>query len=138
MRPVPRRRGEDGFSSVEVVIAIPVLVLVVMIMVAFGRAVTSRSDLANGVDAAARAGSLQRSYTAAIAAAQQVLTADLAGVCDGGAHPAWPPASSFKPGGLFTVRVSCKVSLLGIPGLPADVTLSQVGVAPLDPYRSIT
>ena len=131
-------RREGGFTSVEVVIAAPVLVLVVIFLVAFGRAVTSRSDLVDGVDAAARAGSLQRSYAAAITAAQQVLDQDLGGVCDGGASPTWPAPGSFVPGGTFTIHVTCRSSLLGIPGLPSDITLAAVGVAPLDPYRGIT
>ena len=133
-----RRRGEDGFSSVEVVIVTPILVLVFLVMVAFGHAVTVRSDLTNAVNAAARAGSLQRSYTAAIAAAQHVLDADLGGECDGGPHPTWPAPGSFTAGGNFVIHVDCASPLLGLPALPPDVTLRAVGVSPIDAFRGLT
>ena len=133
-----RRRGEDGFSSVEVVIIAPVLVVVVLLMVAFGTAVSARSDLENAANAAARAGSLQRSYPAAVAAAGQVLEQDLGSACAGGAHPSWPAPASFTPGGDFVIHIDCAVPMLGIPGLPPDVDLHAVGVSPIDPYRSVT
>lgn len=133
-----RRRGEEGISSVEVVILVPVLAVVILVAVAFGNAAGVRSDLANAVNAAARAGSLQRSYTAALAAAAQVLDEDLPGECDGGVHPQWPSAASFTPGGDFVITVTCASPLMGLPGMPADVTLHAIGVSPIDRFRGLT
>jgi hypothetical protein len=133
-----RRRGEDGFSSVEVVIIAPALAVVIVLMVAFARAVTARSDLENAANAAARAGSLQRSYPAALAAARQVLAEDLRTECAGGPDPSWSPSASFAPGGDFVVHVSCAVGLLGVPGVPPDVDLHAVGVSPIDPLRGLS
>ena len=133
-----QRRGEAGISTVEVVFMIPVIVFVLLTLAALGLGVLARSDLFSAADAAARAGSQERSYTAAIAAAEHVLAADLGGKCAGGATPTWPAASSFIPGGNFVVHVACKSPLLGLPGLPPYTTLHSVGVAPIDQYRGIT
>ena len=132
------RRGEEGFSSVEVVIIAPVLAVVVLLMVAFARAVTARSDLENAANAAARAGSLQRSYPAALEAAQQVLAEDLGTECTGGPQTTWPAPGAFTPGGAFVIHVACAVGLLGVPGVPADVDLHAVGVSPIDPLRGLS
>lgn len=133
-----RRRGQDGFSTVEVVLATPVITISLLFTLVLGLTVIHSGDLGGAVDAAARAGSLQRSYAAAITAAVEVLDEDLDGVCDGGPQPTWPAATSFTPGGDFVVRVACASSLLGFPGLAPHTTLHGTGVAPIDPYRGVT
>jgi Flp pilus assembly protein TadG len=134
----PRRsRSEDGFSTVEVVIATPVIALVLLVLAALGLTALHKGSVDTAADAAARAGSLQRDYPAAIAAARQVLNADLDGTCQNGPDPTWPPASDFTPGGQFVLTVTCRSPLLGLPGLPPATTLHGVGVAPIDPNRGL-
>jgi Flp pilus assembly protein TadG len=132
-----RRRSEDGFTSAEVAIATPVIALALLVLAALGLTALNEGSLGDAADAAARAGSLQRSYDAAIAAAQQVLDADLDGTCQGGPVPTWPPAADFTPGGNFVVDVACRSPLLGLPGFPPYTTLHGVGVAPIDPNRGL-
>jgi hypothetical protein len=135
-RRVLRPRGQDGISTVEVVLLAPLMVLLIVFVVALGNLVNVKGDVQAAADDAARAGSDQRSYTAAMDAAGQVAAEDLTGRClDGGPQITGPGPAAFTAGGVFTVRIDCAASLFGLPGLPSRKQLTASGVAPLDPFR---
>jgi Flp pilus assembly protein TadG len=136
-RTTPRRPrpGQDGISAVEVVLLAPLLTLLLVFLAAFGVLVDVRGDVQNAADDAARAGSDQRTYTAAMTAATQIAAEDLSGRCLDGPTVTGPPPDTFTAGGVFTLQIDCATSLLGLPGLPARKTLTARGIAPLDPYR---
>lgn len=136
-RTAPRRRprGQDGISAVEVVLLAPLMILLILFVVALGNLVNINGDVQNAADDAARAGSDQRTYTAAMDAAAQVAAADLGGRCLGAPQITGPGPEAFTAGAVFTLRIDCQASLLGLPGLPARKQLSARGVAPLDPFR---
>jgi Flp pilus assembly protein TadG len=117
------------------VLLAPLLTLLLVFVAAFGALVNIRGDVQNAADDAARAGSDQRTYTAAMTAATQTAAEDLAGRCLGGPLVTGPGPATFTAGGVFTLQIDCATSLLGLPGLPARKTLTARGVAPLDPYR---
>ena len=83
-RGLPYAGAHDrGLSTIEVVILAPVIILFVLILVAFGQLVDGRGAVDGAARDAARAGSLQRSGSAALEQATTVAQDDLAGTCDG-------------------------------------------------------
>jgi Flp pilus assembly protein TadG len=119
--------------AVEVVILTPVLVAFLLLVVAFGRYVTTRGDVEAVARDAVRAASLERTPGAAQAAANAAVAA---GLRRGGCSPA-ALSGAFTAGGTITVEVECAVPLsdLGLIGLPGSVTVRGSSAAPLDTYR---
>lgn len=147
MRRVRRERdaeGEHGMSALEVVLLAPLVIGFIMVLVCFGVLVNARGDVQGAARDAARAGSLQRDYKAALAAATSAAAADLGGVCSGGSQvdevdPVSEVSSqSFVSGGLYTIQVTCTVSLSGLDWFDlGDRTITAYSTAPLDTYRRV-
>ena len=74
---------DAGISTIEVVILTPLIIFMVLIIVAFGILEDANGAVDDAASDAARAGSLERSQTDALAAAQAAATADLAGWVQG-------------------------------------------------------
>ena len=128
--------GDDaGVSTIEVVLLAPLLVFMMLLIVAFGILTDANGTVSNAASDAARAGSLQRTQTDALAAAQTAADADLASTCAG--TPVVAPAadSDFTAGGLFAITVTCEAKAFGVLGVNADKTITEQAAAPLDPYR---
>ncbi len=126
--------GDAGLSTVEVVFLAPVMMLFVLVIVAFGLLVDARGQIDGAARDAARAGSLQRDSATAMRQARQAAEADLTRTC-GGPVTVRKTSAGFRPGGLFTVEVSCRVRGLDMLGLNVVKTLTGRSSAPLDPYR---
>ncbi|MFF7606308.1 TadE/TadG family type IV pilus assembly protein [Streptomyces parvulus] len=132
----PRRHpgGDEGLSTIEVVILAPVMILFILVLVAFGQLVDGRGALDGAARDAARAGSIQKDHGTAIAEAKRAAESNLADVCSGPVSVVQKSAG-FEPDTLFTVEVSCEVRGLASIGLNVPTTLSATFSSPLDPYR---
>lgn len=126
---------QAGVSTVEVVLLTPVLLLFVLFIVGLGMIVSAQSDTYGAARDAARAGSLQRDHAAALAQARRAAKADLEGSCAGG--PRVSSVTGYHAGGMFTIEVSCDVSLSGLNllGLGSASTVTGRASAPLDSHR---
>ena len=127
---------DAGVSTIEMVILTPLLMFMVLLIVAFGILVDANGTVSNAASDAARAGSLQRTEPAALAAAQTAADADLAGTCSG--TPSVQPAADgmdFTAGGMFAITVTCKADAFGVLGVNDPKTITEQAAAPLDPYR---
>ncbi|MCZ4118599.1 TadE/TadG family type IV pilus assembly protein [Streptomyces sp. H39-S7] len=128
------RSGDEGISTIEVVILAPVMILFILVLVAFGQLVDGRGAVDGAARDAARAGSLQRDGGTAMSQARAAAEADLAGTCIG--HPTVTKTSrGFAAGTPFAVEVSCKIRGFGILGLDITNTITSTSASPLDPYR---
>ena len=129
--------GDDaGVSTIEVVLLAPLLVFMMLLIVAFGILTDANGTVSNAASDAARAGSLQRTQTDALAAARTTADADLADTCAGTPDVQLAPDSdNFTAGGLFSITVTCQAKAFGVLGVNADKTITEQAAAPLDPYR---
>jgi Flp pilus assembly protein TadG len=122
-------------STIEVVVLAPVIILFVLILVAFGQLVDGRGAVDGAARDAARAGSLQRTGTAAIGQATTAARNDLRGTC---ARPAAVTAvgdTRFLSDTLYTIQVTCVVRGLRFLGLPVAESVTSTSASPLDPFR---
>lgn len=130
-------------SVLEVVLLAPLVIGFILLLVCFGVLVNARGDVQGAARDAARMGSLQRDDQAANQQAQAAATAELGGTCDGGpivtqVDPADTaiPSTEFVASGLYTIRVSCVVSLAGLDWFSlGSQTITAYSTAPLDTYR---
>ena len=134
-----RTRRDEGFSTVEVVLLVPVLVLVLLLVVGAGRVEQARLQVTGAARDGARAASLTRTPATAQAAALAAVEVALAGqdvTCAGGPRVS-VDVSGFVPGGTADVRVDCQARLgdLGFPGLPGTKTVSALAASPVETYR---
>lgn len=140
-----RRPREEGSFTLELAVLAPALLLLLAFIVAAGRVALAGASIDGIARDAARAASLARTPTAALAAAQataaQTATSQnidcthLAVSMDaaGFRAPLGTPAA-------VVVHVSCTAPLgdLALPGLPGAKTLTASFTSPLDPYRART
>ncbi|NUT51416.1 MAG: pilus assembly protein TadE [Saccharothrix sp.] len=145
VRPGRRRwaawwRADDGSVAAEVTIAAPFLImLLVFVGVVIHRGVDARIRIDDAAHQAARAASIERTPTAATAAAQSTAASALssAGVTCASLSVS-TSTGGLRPGGTVSVTVSCAVDfgdalILGVPG---GKTLSATSVEPVDLWRS--
>jgi Flp pilus assembly protein TadG len=133
-------RADDGSVAAEVTIAAPFLImLLVFVGVVIHRGVDARIRIDDAAHQAARAASIERTPTAAAAAAQSTAASALssAGVVCAPLSVS-TSTSGLRPGGTVSVTVSCAVDfgdalILGVPG---GKTLSATSVEPVDLWRS--
>ncbi|MFD4761428.1 TadE/TadG family type IV pilus assembly protein [Streptomyces sp. NPDC058439] len=129
-----RAADDRGLSTIEVVILAPVVILFLLVLVAFGQLVDGRGAVDGAARDAARAGSIQKDRSIAMAEARKAAAADLADVC-AGPVTVNKISDGFEPGGFFTVEVSCEIRGLGMLGLDIPTTLTGRSTSPLDPFR---
>lgn len=133
-------RADDGSVAAEVTIVAPVLVmLLVFVGVVIHRGVDARIRINDAAHQAARAASIERTPTAATAAAQSTAASALssAGVTCASLSVS-TSIGGLRPGGTVSVTVACAVDfgdalILGVPG---GKTLSATSVEPVDLWRS--
>ena len=121
--------------AVEMVLVAPVLMAFVLFVVMCGRYVAVRGDIDAAARDAARAASLQTSWSQARLAARSTVTQSL----DSQTTCAAPAITGpWEPGSTITVELTCKVSYqgLGLLGVPGEATVKSSARVPLDPYRS--
>ncbi|TGB15519.1 TadE/TadG family type IV pilus assembly protein [Streptomyces sp. MZ04] len=139
---IQRLRQDRGSLSLEAMILLPVLLLVLLLIIAFGRISSSGNAVDTAARNAARAASLERTAgsarTAGEGVARQVLSeqglsctgTSVAVSTAGFAAELGEPAST-------TVTVQCTVRLsdIGLPGIPGSKTLKSDFTSPIDSYR---
>jgi Flp pilus assembly protein TadG len=131
------QRGRDrGLSTVEIVFIAPLIMLFILVLVSFGQTVSGRSAVYGAARDAARAGSLERSEGAAMAAAREVVRDQLDDVCVGGTVDV-EQITRFALGELFTIEVSCEVRGLDLVGVGLQTEMTGVSSSPVDQYRRI-
>lgn len=134
-----RRREESGTSSLEVVIAAPLLLVFVMFIIGLGRLTLASQDVTAAAHEAARAASLTRAQGAASSAGQDAARAALGErgmACQ--AVSVNVDVSSYEPGGQVRASVTCtaKLSDLALSGLPGRKTYRAEAVVPIEQYRA--
>ncbi|MEV6930859.1 TadE/TadG family type IV pilus assembly protein [Dactylosporangium sp. NPDC051485] len=128
--------GDRGSISVELALSVPLVVLLLFLVIGAINVSRSNLDVHAAATAAARAGSIARTPSAATAAARDAATVNLAGHCT--AVTVTADTSQFRRGGQFTVTIGCTVTtqrLTGV-GLPGQLTVTATSTSPLDRYRS--
>jgi Flp pilus assembly protein TadG len=141
-----RRSRQAGVSVIEVVMLTPLVIGFVMLIVCFGILVDARANIQGAARDAARSGSLERDAGSALDAAKKAATDDgMDGTCNQGwsiaeVNPSNGAATTaFAPGDLYTVQITCNVSLGGLNwfGLPTKTFVIEA-TAPLDIFRRST
>lgn len=138
-----RGRGQDdrGSASTEMVLVMPILIVFLSLVVLSGRLTDARGDVVSAASDAARAASLGRTQGEAVAEAQAIAEASVAGEgidCDGGiqVNVAFEPA--FERGATVHTTVTCDVPTgdLALMNLPGVITVQQEAWEPRDQYAS--
>ncbi|MFC8429272.1 TadE/TadG family type IV pilus assembly protein [Streptomyces sp. NPDC057253] len=132
--------SERGSVTVELVLMIPVLVLLLWFLVYCGRLSDTRLQIEDAAHQAARAATLERSRTAAVADARDAATTALreAGITCGDLSVT--ALGTLEPGSTVRVAVTCEVGLrdLALLQIPGRTILTAEAASPVDVYRSTT
>jgi Flp pilus assembly protein TadG len=139
-RPADGSSAEAGSAALELAIATPAVLLVLLLIVASGRMSTAHSQVQEAARDAARAGSLQRTLPAAVAAAQAATDLAFAGQQVHCTSRDTTTTGSFETpgvGGSVHVTVRCEVPLsdLSVLPLPGSRTVTAESTEVLDIYR---
>jgi Flp pilus assembly protein TadG len=138
------RLAEDrGSEAIQAAILTPLLIAFLCMAIAAGRIVTSGSKIDAAAEDAARAASIERTYSGAKSAATEAAAKSL----DDQGIACASKSVSVDAGGLtvpvgqvgyVTVTVRCTVSLadLLLPGAPGSKTLTSTFTSVVDAYRS--
>jgi Flp pilus assembly protein TadG len=124
--------------ALELAIMTPVLVAFMMLMVGVGRIVNAQSQVDSAARDAVRNASIARSAGDAQNRAQTAVADSLQNLtwCQGGPS-AQTDTSSWAPGGMVSVTVTCDADLGGLTliGLPGSKQMTGKATAPLDTFR---
>ena len=133
-----RMHGDDGFSTLELVVITPFLLAFVLLVVGFGRVTHGRQLVQQAAAAAARAAALANTPGQAATDATQEASDTLAqaGISCQSMHPS-VDTSQFHAGGQVSVTITCVTNLsdLTVVGFPGHKTLTASASAPLEQYR---
>ena len=136
------RGPERGATeALELVIAIPVLMILLVLGVAGGNVVRGNGAVDAAAAAAARAASLQRSPDTAEQAGNAAAAAALADrgldCTDVQVDVDTTEFADRTPGASVRATVQCTLPLAkyAIPGMPGSMTITDVGVSPIDVFR---
>ena len=132
------RPGEAGGAAVEVALVAPVLIVMLLFVVGLGRLASARAAVDGAARDAARQASIRRSPARAVAEAEALARAALAGrdvTCTDLAVDV--DVAELRPGGSVAVEVACTVALsdVSLSGLPGSKRLRSSFVAPVDRLR---
>lgn len=136
-------RDDRGSLAVELSIIMPLLLLLLALVYAYGRMAQANGTIEAGARDGARAASQARSLDEAKAAAEAAVEDSLG--------PGAPCTladqtlrvnvrdNRFEPGYPVTIKASCVYPLgdLGLPGVPGTVTLTSSFTSPVDPNRGV-
>lgn len=125
---------DEGSSTVETVLVLPVPIAIMLLIVVATRLVGTDIDLGQTAYHAARDASLQRTATAAVAAAEATAQA---GAVECTSLAIDIDLGGFEPGDTVTVDLTCGVPMLNAPGFDGVAhTLTATGTARIDTWRS--
>ncbi len=131
-------RSDEGTTSVELVLVVPMFLAALLLVVGLGRIVEAEGRVQGAARDAARAASIARSATLASDASRQAASVNLAeGGVSCAAFEISVDTADFRPGGQVRVSVTCRADLsgFGLAGLPGSKTLRAEASAPLEQYR---
>lgn len=136
----PRWRSDVGSATVELVLGVSVLMLMFWFLVYCGRESDTRLRVEDAAHQAARAASLDRTASGAVADARTTAAAALSDAGVTCQSFAVTTSGSLAPGTTVAVTVTCTVGLqdLALLHVPGSTTLSARFAAPVDVYRSTT
>jgi Flp pilus assembly protein TadG len=131
------RREDRGSATVELVVLVPVCLLLLATVVAFGRFADARADVDSMAREAARAASIAANPSAAVRRAQET-TDSLQGATPECADVRQTAdVSDFVPGGEVVITVSCRVALADLPFMGSVTrTITSEFREPIDRFRS--
>jgi hypothetical protein len=134
---VNSKRDRGAADALGLVLIAPVVVGFAVLVVWLGRSVDTQAQTRNAAEVAAQAAALERTPAAAVAAAQRTASAVLAGSGFCADPQVDVDTSQFRPGGLVTVNIACRVSDSGLSALPAvDRQTAARAVARVDQFRA--
>jgi Flp pilus assembly protein TadG len=141
-----RSRRDAGSISIELAILLPAFLSLALLATFLGRQTVAQTAVDLAAHDAARAASLTRNMTDALAAAQNAAATTLGSsstTCIGLSVTPVGPNGFLVPVGQpasVTISVACTISLadLTILGLPDHRVLTSVFTSPLDVYRERT
>lgn len=138
----PRRTGERGSLTLELVIWVPALLLIVSAVVLAGRVAQARLAVEGAAAEAARAATAASSSTSAQALAREAAAASLssAGLRCTGATVSLDTSQWSLPPGLpawasATVVCTVPVADLALPGVGGSRTIQATSTSALDRFR---
>jgi hypothetical protein len=123
------------------VLVMPVLIAFLSLVVVAGRLTDAKGDVVSAASDAARAASLGMTQAAAVADAEAIAAASVAGEgieCEGGVGVDIDFVPAFQRGATVHVTVTCDVQTgdLALLDLPGVVTVTEQAWEPIDAYRS--
>jgi len=131
------RRGSGDVAAMIVIV--PIICGVVLLFVYFGRQGVASEGVTHAAAVAARAASMERSAGEATAAAEAAASATLsaAGTSCAGGPAVSVGVSSWEPGGIVTVTVTCQVEGLSEIGAPSR-SVSGSARSTIDAHRGLS
>ena len=135
-RGVMSRRDEGLGEVVSVMFLAGVVLAFVLVLTLAGRGAETRLRIDHAAESAAQAAARQRTPTAAVDAAANIINTNLSGVCTGGPDID-VDTSRWAPGGIVAVTIACRVrtsDLAPLP-LPGTLTARASGAAIIDVHR---
>ena len=137
-----RLAGDRGAASTELVLVMPVLIAFLSLVVVAGRLTDAKGDVVSAASDAARAASLEATAGAALAEAETIAAASVAGEgidCTGGVAVDIDFVPAFERGATVHATVTCDVRTgdLALLDLPGVVTVTEHAWEPIDAHRSL-
>jgi len=132
------RHDERGSAAAELTLLTPLLILLLLFVVLCGRLADTKLRINDVAHQAARAATLARTPSQAVASAQSTANAALASAgitCQ--SLTVSTDTQGLKPGSTVTVTVSCSVGLgdLTMLGVPGSRTFESSFSSPVDVWR---
>ena len=136
------RRDHGAAEALGLVLIAPAAIGLALLVVALGRSVESEAQLRTAAEAAAQAAALERTHSAAEAAARRLVDEMLVddATCRPGDRtvvvPDDPGRGVGLGSGLIEVTVTCTISNRGIEAITAPRTESVTAYATVDQFRA--
>ena len=132
-----RTRDRGAADALALVLIAPVCVGFALLVVSLGRSVESHSETQAAAESAAQAAALERSAGAAVAAAEDVVTAMLTNPDTCGDPGVVVDTSDYRAGGSVAVTITCVASNRGVEVVqPGGREFSTRAVARIDQFRA--
>jgi Flp pilus assembly protein TadG len=132
-----RQRDRGAADALGLVLIAPAAIGLALLVVSLGRSVESRSETQAAAESAAQAAALERSPSAARAAAGRAVDAMLTNVDTCGTREVVVDTSEFRAGGSVSVTVTCFASDRGVEVVQDGAReFSTTATARIDRFRA--
>jgi Flp pilus assembly protein TadG len=135
-------RDRGAADALGLVLIAPAILALALLVISLGRGVDAKAQVRSAAESAAQAAALERSPSAAGAAAQRAVESMLANssTCDEPTvvtvYPPTPPSGATVNVGVVRVTVTCRVSDRGIEVIRQPYDESVTAVATIDFFRA--